>query len=298
MSVRVVGPCRRVTSPIVITKFAWLCSREQWRTRRLHQYGFSSLACFPHHLKSQQSKTKAKKRYLKKKKERRKTRKAAQPKSTKVVVRNDESSGSEPESSDEDEEEVKTPQTKVSKKTEAKEPPRKRRRLSIEEEERVETQVKASAEDEDEDDEDDLMEGAEDAEDEDEHMDVEDRAVTPDVPRRSPTPPAALPSFPIPAQPDAPSKADLALQGLDKALVNAELVDSTQVLSLPADENDGGTNLSLRTRKRLHELGITELFAGSLFLPHICALYLMDYSPNRPPPFPSLQSLARRVYPI
>ncbi|KAL1708159.1 P-loop containing nucleoside triphosphate hydrolase protein [Schizophyllum commune] len=99
------------------------------------------------------------------------------------------------------------------------------------------------------------------AEDTDEQMDVEDRAVTPDVPRRSPTPPAALPSFPIPTQPDAPSKADLALQGLDKALVNAELVDSTQVLSIPAEENDGGTNLSQRTRKRLHELGITELFA-------------------------------------
>ncbi|KAL1697032.1 P-loop containing nucleoside triphosphate hydrolase protein [Schizophyllum commune] len=105
------------------------------------------------------------------------------------------------------------------------------------------------------------MEGADDAEDEDEHMDVEERVVTPDVPRRSPTPPAALPSFPIPTQPDAPSKADLALQGLDKALVNAELVDSTQVLSIPAEENDGGTNLSQRTRKRLHELGITELFA-------------------------------------
>ncbi|KAL1724352.1 P-loop containing nucleoside triphosphate hydrolase protein [Schizophyllum commune] len=105
------------------------------------------------------------------------------------------------------------------------------------------------------------MEGADDAENEDEHMDVVERAVTPDVPRRSPTPPAALPSFPIPAQPDAPSKTDLALQGLDKALVNAELVDSTQVLSIPAEENDGGTNLSPRTRKRLHELGITELFA-------------------------------------
>lgn len=256
------GRCKRVTSPLVITKFAWLCSREQWRTRRLHQYGFSSLACFPHHLKSQQSKTKAKKRYLKKKKERRKTRKAAQPKSTKIVVRNDESSGSESESSDEDEEEVKTPQPKVSKKTEVKEPPRKRRRLSIEE--RLETRVEAAAENEvvDEHDEDDHMKDAEDAEDADEQMDVQDRAVTPDVPRRSPTPPAALPSFPIPAQPDAPSKADLALQGLDKALFNAELVDSTQVLSIPADENDGGTNLSLRTRKRLHELGITELFAG------------------------------------
>lgn len=246
----------------MITKFAWLCSREQWRTRRLHRYGFSSPIFYPHHLNSQQSKTKAKKRYLKKKKERRKTRKAAQPKSTKTVVRNEESSGSESEACDEEGVEVKIPHTKTSKKTEVKEPPRKRRRLSIEEEERVETQVKAAAEDEDEDDEDDHMEGADDAEDEDEHMDVEERAVTPDVPRRSPTPPAALPSFPIPTQPDAPSKADLALQGLDKALVNAELVDSTQVLSIPADENDGGTNLSLRTRKRLHELGITELFAG------------------------------------
>ncbi|KAL1739859.1 P-loop containing nucleoside triphosphate hydrolase protein, partial [Schizophyllum fasciatum] len=79
--------------------------------------------------------------------------------------------------------------------------------------------------------------------------------------RRSPTPQAALPAFPIPVQPDAPSKADLALQGLDKALVNADLVDSTQVLHIPSDESDGGTNLSLRTRKRLHELGITDLFA-------------------------------------
>uniref|UniRef100_D8Q409 ATP-dependent RNA helicase n=1 Tax=Schizophyllum commune (strain H4-8 / FGSC 9210) TaxID=578458 RepID=D8Q409_SCHCM len=116
------------------------------------------------------------------------------------------------------------------------------------------------------------MEGADAAEDPDEQMDVEERAVTPDVPRQSPTPPAALPSFPIPTQPDAPSKADLALQGLDKALVNAELVDSTQILPIPAEEDDGGTNLSQRTRKRLHELGITELFAvQTALLPFLLA---------------------------
>lgn len=80
---------------------------------------------------------------------------------------------------------------------------------------------------------------------------------------RSPTPPATLPAFPLPTRPDAPSKQTLALQGLDKALIEAEIVDPAKLLSLPsAPDDDGGTGLSERTRRRLQELGVTELFAG------------------------------------
>ncbi|KAJ7911507.1 P-loop containing nucleoside triphosphate hydrolase protein [Mycena leptocephala] len=71
-----------------------------------------------------------------------------------------------------------------------------------------------------------------------------------------------LPSFPLPALPDAPSKSVLALQGLDRALVGAEIVDATGLLRIPPDgEDDGGTGLHEKTRKRLLELGIVELFA-------------------------------------
>lgn len=76
---------------------------------------------------------------------------------------------------------------------------------------------------------------------------------------------APLPSFPAPVVPDAPSKSDLALQGLDRALVDAELVDPEKVLPIPDEgETDAGSGLSLRTRRRLKDLGIVELFAGTL----------------------------------
>lgn len=85
---------------------------------------------------------------------------------------------------------------------------------------------------------------------------------------KSPTLPATLPSFPLPILPNAPPKSVLALQGLNQALVDAEIVDSTTVLPIPLNkETDGGTRLSEKTRKRLQELGITELFAG-LLSPH------------------------------
>ncbi|KAJ7510426.1 DEAD-domain-containing protein [Mycena galericulata] len=77
-----------------------------------------------------------------------------------------------------------------------------------------------------------------------------------------PAPLPTLPSFPLPALPDAPSKSVLALQGLDQALVGAEIVDATGLLPIPPDgDDDGGTGLSERTRKRLLDLGIVELFA-------------------------------------
>ncbi|OBZ72495.1 Oligomycin resistance ATP-dependent permease YOR1 [Grifola frondosa] len=77
----------------------------------------------------------------------------------------------------------------------------------------------------------------------------------------SPTPPA-LPSFPAPSRPNAPSKSVLALQGLDKALVGAEIIDPQKVLQFPSvADQDGGTGLSEKMRRKLKELGISELFA-------------------------------------
>lgn len=80
--------------------------------------------------------------------------------------------------------------------------------------------------------------------------------------RRSSTPPAALPAFPLPRRPDAPSKSTLALQGLDKALVEAELVNPSTSHTLPESGDDSSSGLTERTVRRLKELGITELFAG------------------------------------
>lgn len=87
----------------------------------------------------------------------------------------------------------------------------------------------------------------------------------PKPPSRSPTPAAALPSFPLPVIPKAPSKATLALQGLDKALLNAELIDPALTIPLDALERPSGDLpvLSEKTKKRLVELGVSELFAGA-----------------------------------
>ena len=76
-------------------------------------------------------------------------------------------------------------------------------------------------------------------------------------------PEGALPLFPLPVRPDAPSKSVLAMQGLDQALVDAEIVDPNTLLPIPDGQEHGGTMLSEKMRKRLRDLGITELFAGS-----------------------------------
>lgn len=82
-------------------------------------------------------------------------------------------------------------------------------------------------------------------------------AIEPEIPL------GALPSFPLPSRPDAPSKSTLALQGLDKHITEAEIVHPSTVLPIPGEVGeDGGTRLSEKTRKRLKDLGITELFAG------------------------------------
>lgn len=78
--------------------------------------------------------------------------------------------------------------------------------------------------------------------------------------------PVSLPSFPLPALPNAPSKSQLALQGLDQALIDAELVLPSAISPIPIGKDDDGTRLSERMRKRLRDFGITELFAGVYFL--------------------------------
>ncbi|KIO28333.1 hypothetical protein M407DRAFT_22398 [Tulasnella calospora MUT 4182] len=80
-----------------------------------------------------------------------------------------------------------------------------------------------------------------------------------------------LPTFPRPRKPRAPSASVLYRQGLDKALAQAEIVESSITLRLKPLEVDGldetdvdEFGLSQRMRKRLGELDITELFAGNL----------------------------------
>lgn len=84
---------------------------------------------------------------------------------------------------------------------------------------------------------------------------------------KSPEPQLSLPAFPLPTLPDAPPKSILALQGLDQALVEAEVVNPSSRLPVIPKGDDDRTCLSERTRKRLTELGITELFAGEIRRP-------------------------------
>jgi hypothetical protein len=86
-----------------------------------------------------------------------------------------------------------------------------------------------------------------------------------------------LPSFPLPALPDAPSKSVLALQGLDQALLDAEFVNPTTTSPVSKEEEDPFTGLGLKTRQRLKELGIEEFFAGMSF--PVC---LTNIPSNRP----------------
>ena len=92
--------------------------------------------------------------------------------------------------------------------------------------------------------------------------------------QRSPTPEnrGFLPSFPVPTQPALPSKSELALLGLDRALVEAEVVWDRGGVDEDDEEREKGKGvmdlLSEKMRKRLGELGIRRLFAG-MFSPHV-----------------------------
>jgi ATP-dependent RNA helicase DDX51/DBP6 len=80
----------------------------------------------------------------------------------------------------------------------------------------------------------------------------------------SPEPQMSLPAFPLSTLPDAPPKSILALQGLDQALVEAEVVNPSSRLPVIHKGDDAHTCLSERTRRRLIDLGINELFAGKI----------------------------------
>ncbi|KAJ7454699.1 DEAD-domain-containing protein [Mycena latifolia] len=180
-------------------------------------------------------KTKAKQRYLKRKKQRRKNKPKATAGSAHASDEDDAESVSEADPNDEpalDEDLIEADAPQVEDKPRKEKRPKKRQKV-VEEEEDVEMP-------------------------EEEAQDV--MMVDPEPAPPAPLP--TLPSFPLPTHPNAPSKSDLALQGLDQALVGAEIVDATGLLPIPPEgEDDGGTGLSEKTRKRLLDLGIVELFA-------------------------------------
>ncbi|KAF7976598.1 hypothetical protein HWV62_6090 [Athelia sp. TMB] len=192
---------------------------------------------------SAKDKSKAKKRYLKRKKERRKNRKSAAPKkpfeaSKAHVEASEESSSSDSEDGDADSAGEPTPEQLAQEDLPEPEVPKrpKKRRKTEKEDDTEDVEMKEA--------------------------EVVPVDVTEPPTRRSPSPVVALPSFPLPALPNAPSKSVLALQGLDQALVDAEIVDPSTLLPIPCEgEDDAGTGLSEKTRRRLKELGIVELFA-------------------------------------
>lgn len=52
------------------------------------------------------------------------------------------------------------------------------------------------------------------------------------------------------------------MQGIDKALVHAKAINPAAVTPLSTAAQDHDTGLSSKTRRRLLDLGISELFAG------------------------------------
>ncbi|KDQ57207.1 hypothetical protein JAAARDRAFT_178816 [Jaapia argillacea MUCL 33604] len=218
-----------------------------------------------------QGKTKAKKRYLRRKKERRKHKKAATSKGDKNVKVAESSNVTDSEEEEEEQDSVVTDSPVVrfeggegSQKTSEgvdvhDERPKKRRKVDQSEDAKEATPHEHSPE-----------------------------PLTSEVTDRLKSPLPALPSFPLPIHPNAPSKRDLALQGLDPALVHADIVDSSTVLPIADGEEDESTGLTERTRKRLKDLGISELFAvQTALLPFLLppdvtqrSLYL-SYAPPR-----------------
>lgn len=193
-----------------------------------------------------QGKTKAKQRYLKAKRERRKKRKTTAGAPT--GAQKPRAPSPEDEDSDSSEGESISPTLNDDTDVHADLTPRK-------EDARPRKKRKISA-----------TENPEERHEQDEEVRIHSQAGPENTisssPLRTPTPIPALASFPLPRQPDAPSKTTLALQGLDKALVEAEIIDPRRIVPLSSTGSDDNANLSERTRKRLHDLGITELFAG------------------------------------
>jgi ATP-dependent RNA helicase DDX51/DBP6 len=255
----------------------------------------ATLAAIGSVLTVRQDKTKAKQRYLKAKKERRKRKKVKPSASTKAAETGEEggaeeAAGSEVEAENAEEiVEVHSPSESPEKET--KEERKERRRMQKEERKRVRARKDADADvDADAD--------AEQAVDvtarprkrrkldvaKDDHIvsRASSRASTPhvldaitdthahadadaDEPRAHTPELPSLPSFPQPRQPPAPPRAQLASQGLDRALARAQLVDPALSSPISFDTQDDTSGLSTKTRTRLKELGITELFAGLFY---------------------------------
>ncbi|PPR03678.1 hypothetical protein CVT24_007799 [Panaeolus cyanescens] len=211
-------------------------------------------------------KTNAKKRYLKKKKERRKLKKAPASRPNAKTGRESDSEDADDDISDA--EEKKTKESQPTPKSSPKRPKKKRADQTV-------------------------SEGLPEVNVDEASMNVDDPVIPVSV--GSPNPPESssekkpkpLPFFPLPTLPNAPSKSALALQGLDQALVNAQLVSPSTTLAIPTGQDDGGTRLGEKLRKRLHDIGISELFAvQTALLPSLLpaaessrSLYLSYYPP-------------------
>ncbi|KDN48629.1 hypothetical protein RSAG8_02616, partial [Rhizoctonia solani AG-8 WAC10335] len=95
----------------------------------------------------------------------------------------------------------------------------------------------------------------------------------------------ALPAFPLPTQPAPPSKAVLALQGLDKAILDAEIIDPKATAQVPAPGKPDplGLGINDRMRERLAELGIESFFAvQTVLLPFLLSTRAL-HCPYDPP---------------
>lgn len=186
-----------------------------------------------------QIKTHAKKRYLKKKKERKKLKKvtaSTRPKTKPTTQDSDSENIAENDISD-----GEVSQTSERESSVEASPKRAKKKRS-------------------------RVEGVEGEKENDDMVVDKEDAITaeraPSPPFESSKQPAPLPFFPLPTLPNTPSKSALALQGLDRALVDAQLVSPSITLAVPSGNEDGGTRLNEKLRKRLHDIGITELFAG------------------------------------
>ncbi|KEP53057.1 DEAD-box helicase family protein [Rhizoctonia solani 123E] len=94
-----------------------------------------------------------------------------------------------------------------------------------------------------------------------------------------------LPAFPLPTQPTPPSKAALALQGLDKAILDAEIIDLNATARVPAPNEPDPLDLGIgdRMRERLAEIGIESLFAvQTVLLPFLLSTRVL-HCPYDPP---------------
>ncbi|KAG6373406.1 P-loop containing nucleoside triphosphate hydrolase protein [Boletus reticuloceps] len=212
------------------------------------------------------SKTKAKARYLKHKKLRRKARKASAPRKPGDAAQA--GSGSEEDGEHHDHEEGSADEVdddgtsgeRVIAKERRVQPLKKKRRVVREE---PDSDVGAHSG------------GIRDSEDEE----------LPSMQKPLAIPAGTLPSFPLPTAPSAPPKSVLAMQGIDKALVHAEVISPASVVPLSTAEQDPyDSGLSLKTRRRLFDLGISELFAvQTTLLPFLIRRSWSLYTPYSAP---------------